>query len=78
MLLSEDRCASGHTADDRQAGVVGLGLEPGNANPAGSTGRHFDRAFAGKRLEVLFCRVWRFETQFLSDFRTGWRVAVVF
>jgi hypothetical protein len=27
---------------------------------------------------MFFRRIWRFETQFLSDFRTGGRIAVVF
>mgnify|MGYP006154908861 CR=1 FL=1 len=50
----------------------------GWADAAGSARRHFDRALAGKGLEVLLGGVGRLEAQLLSDFRAGWRVAVVF
>ncbi|MNL48641.1 hypothetical protein D3C87_1715150 [compost metagenome] len=78
VLLGEDRRAGRHSTNDRQGGVIGLGFEARDANSAGCARGHFDRALAGQCLEMFFRRVGRFETQFLSDFRTGRRVAVVF
>src|SRR5690606_35279787 len=73
------RCAGGDPADHRQAFLLGRRrFEAWNADAAGGPRSHLDRPLAGQGLEVFLGGVGRLEAQFLGDFRTGRRVAVVF
>jgi hypothetical protein len=78
VLLGEDRRACGDPANDRQAVLFGLGFQAGDADAARGARGHLDGALAGQGLEVFLGRVGRLEAQFLSDFGTGRREAVVF
>jgi len=78
VLFGKNRRTGSDPADDGQAGFFGLGFQARDADAAGSARRHFDRALAGKGLEVLLGGIGRLEAQLLSNLGAGRREAVVF